>query len=77
MNPERESFKLPLCGAALENVCALSGETVQYTIDGDILTVTLPKENRAPIATVVEITLNGNVGGIYHDFNPDNFDAFA
>lgn len=77
MNPERESFKLPLCGAAVESIRARSGETVQYAIDGGILTVMLPKENRAPIATVVEITLSGNVGEVYREFDPDRFQAFA
>ena len=77
MNPERESFKIPLCGAKVEKVRCLSGEAVSGTTMDDVLTVMLPKEKCDPVACVVEITLDGNVGDIYREFDPEMFDAFA
>ena len=69
-------FRLPLCGASLETVVARSGEGIDYTVENDVLTVTLTGK-RAPMVSVVAITLDRPTTEIYADFDPEGFCAFS
>ena len=77
INPERTAFTLPLQNGNVEQVRALSGEQIVGTsIRDGVMTIHLPREKKDPIATVVEIVFDRNVGEIYQDFDPEGFSAF-
>lgn len=74
-NKECTSVRLPLLGAKVQGICALTGEEgLSGSEEDGILTITLPTQNRAPIATIVKIELDRDVAGHYKDFDVHSFD---
>ena len=70
------SFRIPLCGGKVKSVISRTGETLETSVEGDVLTVSILGQ-RAEIASLVELELDGTIDELYAQFDPFTFDAFA
>ena len=62
--------RLPLLGAGMKQVSALTGEEgVTAAEENGILTIKLPERNRASVATIVKVELDRDVAAHYKDFD--------
>ena len=76
-NPACTHFRLPVSDMAVKEVTAITGETCSYSLENGVLTVLLPETGRAPVATVVRVTLDGSAERLGEIVDTDTFDAFA